>query len=424
MAVEGFQDLIIVEDGEVVSGGGGGNLAIEDEGVPQGTARTLNVVGAGAQISVAVDTATLNVGGASGILEIQKDDVRIDDASILNYKGNGVDVGVATGIAALRFSQDPAAIVEVDYNFPADDDTFRQYTSIATGLTKAAALASALGDYVACVVHPGYYVEQGLIVENSVALIFEDGVELSPPGGGGAWTQDLLTFRGNSWGRNIYITLGGSINSPTLNLVTLEQPSFRGQLDGMQIVGVTPTDVIKDVIHINSSTSAGQIFYLFDNIKVFYLGQCQHGFYHGAGSGAGTPVITFMQDCTIFCAAASVAGLEAVNGNLVSANKYLYCNNSYIYNVTGPKDIVLGTLVQADLRNSHYVRSKCTFGGGLNSIGMTDEGTIQQTVILEPGQSKGDLNYALTDLDNRVIENKGDIETNRLDLALLAARAE
>jgi hypothetical protein len=47
-------------------GGGSGALAIEDEGVSQGTAATLNVAGAGASVAVAGGVATLTVPGGGG----------------------------------------------------------------------------------------------------------------------------------------------------------------------------------------------------------------------------------------------------------------------------------------------------------------------------------------------------------------------
>jgi len=160
---------VFVRDDEV----GSGLLSFEDEGTPQGTAPTLNVVGAGAAVTVAGGKATLNVGGASGVLEIQKDGSKIDDASILNFLRNGMTVDVAAGIADITVPGLSTVVVQASPNFTADDDLL-QYPTVAQALAKADALKTAGAPFVAVKID-GEFPEENLQVNNGVRLIATPG---------------------------------------------------------------------------------------------------------------------------------------------------------------------------------------------------------------------------------------------------------
>lgn len=74
-------------------------LVFQDEGTPQGSAGTLNIVGAAASVAVAGGVATLTISGST--LDFQDEGMPLDPASTFNVTGSGATLTSSGGTATL-----------------------------------------------------------------------------------------------------------------------------------------------------------------------------------------------------------------------------------------------------------------------------------------------------------------------------------
>jgi hypothetical protein len=79
-----------------------GSLSVSDEGASQGTATSMNFVGAGVSVGVSSGIATVTIpGGISGISVKEEGGASLGSATIMNFVGNGITVAFGSGTATV-----------------------------------------------------------------------------------------------------------------------------------------------------------------------------------------------------------------------------------------------------------------------------------------------------------------------------------
>jgi hypothetical protein len=415
-------DMILENGGRILTSGGGdisfdpegnGQVFINgeqvgpvewlDEDVSQGTANRVNVVGAGAVVTVVGGEATLNVGGASGVLEIQKDSVKIDDASILNYLRKGVQVGVGGGIATIDFPQEADNFLEVHPGFT-DNAGFGQYSTIRAAITRAKALFTG-GAYMTAIKvranDTGPYVETNLDVSSGISLEFDNGADLqnvnSP-------VNPAVVMSGNGRIKNARVAPGTGHGAQPLMLI---KDGFAGIVtEWFSAIALVPVSV---KAHIEFEDSAASPLCVFKDCSCIDVANNDVII----GSGDWSIFSDNFQLIALFGASQNM--FTWVNGSLGSPKTVFYVQNGGILYIAGGDTFNLGSNVRFDTQGSFFPTQTVTAPTGLDQIRMTDAQDMQQTVLPLSGLSKGTVETALIDLDaarDVAIQEREDLRNN------------
>jgi len=213
--MEGFFNYIVIEDGVPVaigSGGGSGGIEFRDEGISQGSAAIMNVVGAGAGVSISGGVATLNVGGASGTIEVQNDGVKDGDASILDFIGNGVKTAFAAGKSSLEFPEIPLDVLMVHPSFT-DDNDLQQYSTVEAAITRAKAIRNPGSREVLIWVRTAIYQPTARWdLHDGYGMVFDPMVSFDFSSWAGGTT--FIQFAGNTTLKGVDLTYGAIGSHP------------------------------------------------------------------------------------------------------------------------------------------------------------------------------------------------------------------
>jgi len=306
-------------------------------------------------------------------------------------------------------------LIQVSPDF-STSDTYGEYPTMGQGLSRANSLATSYGEPWEVVARAGEYAEENLLIGDKVTLRGEKSSILkgvaSPTAG-----NPIVEMNGDSRLLNMYFRPQG--DNPTGSIIKVNNTSIGDYpiISGVTVIALVESVDWHSVLEV-SELGVGVVLVCLNSSLVFYNPSNIDYIIKVIGNSVGfylnNALIGYDADALYYHS----------NGSLGSFQTLYTINGGLLLDPVGNLPVQTGSYIGGEVSNCSGAYEEFSIGAGIDSIGLTPSGSMEQEQYPQSGASKGTVRDALINIKSNAIFTQNQADNNSANIAIMAANMD